>query len=335
MTSKDIKELGINASQTYYKYLDENGLGRVVVEVYAKELISTEDRIYKLRLSKKLFDLDAVVFTDLTSKQQYDTSKIKIIEYDIDKNFLIIQVPTDSGFPIENLHYQEIAIISDLKFLVQRVLDWYKKNGELISLPTIKLIIDTEVNFYVENKQPNNEQKAAIKNILSSPFSYIWGAPGTGKTQLVLSYVITKYIEEGQKVAIFAPTNNAIEQVLRGVIEMTDKAGIDKTQIIRLGNPTKAFSDQFPEVCEAKGVMKKIREIDQQIDIIKKVLEAENLEKEYEKIKGVINQFEKLDNDVILKDELKEQIEKSKQELNLGRSKLKITTRLRYSWNKP
>jgi hypothetical protein len=321
MNSTEIQDLGIKASETYYNYLDENNLGRVIVEVYAKELVSTEDRIYKLRLAKKLFDLDAIVFTDLTSNKQYDTSSIKIVEYDVDRNFLIVQIPPESGFPIENLHYRDIVIVSDLKFLVQRVTDWYRKNGKSVALPSQKQTVNTEIDFFAE--LPNDEQKEAIRNILTSPFSYIWGAPGTGKTQLVLSYVITKYIEQGTQVAIFAPTNNAIEQVLRGVINKTDKAGIDRTQIIRLGNPTKAFAEQFPEVCEAKGIMKKINEIDKQIEIIKKVIETENLDNEYQKIKKALDEFDKLDKEVNLKEDLKAQIEKSKHALNILWSNLK------------
>jgi hypothetical protein len=80
----------------------------------------------------------------------------------------------------------------------------------------------------------------------------------------VLSYPVIQYIREGKKIAIFAPTNNALEQALSGLIEMTDKAGIDRRQLIRLGSPSEAFAEKFPEVCEAKGVLKRIAEIDAQ-----------------------------------------------------------------------
>ncbi len=321
MTTAEIQELCVKASQTYYNYLDENELGRVVVEVYSKEIVKEDENIHKLRLAKKLFDLDAVVFIDKTSNKQYDTNQIKVIEYDIDGNYLIIKVPKESDFNIRDLHHRDILIVSDLKFLVQRVLDWYKKNGTLIELPVITESNNNPSSFFAE--QPNEEQKNAIQNILTSPFSYVWGAPGTGKTQLVLSYVIAQYIEQGNKVAILAPTNNAIEQVLRGVIKMTDKKEVDRKQIIRLGNPSKAFAEQYPEVCEAKGILKKISEIEKQIEIIKKVLEAEEIDKNYQKVKIAINAFLMIEAEIERKDEIKVSIDSTKQKLSIAQSNLK------------
>jgi len=322
MTAEEIQELCVKASQTYYNYLDENELGRVVVEIYGKEVVKEDENIHKLRLAKKLFDLDAIVFIDKTSNKQYDTNQIKVIEYDIDGNFLIIQVPKESDFNIIGLHHRDILIVSDLKFLVQRVINWYKKNGVLLGLPITTENNNIPSSFFAE--QPNEEQKQAIQNILTSPFSYVWGAPGTGKTQLVLSYVIAQYIEQGKKVAILAPTNNAIEQVLRGVIRMTDKKGVDRKQIIRLGNPSKAFAEQYPEVCEAKGILKKISEIEKQIEIIQKVLEAEEIDKNYKKVKIAINTFLTLEAEIEKKDAIKVCIDNTKQKLSIAQSSLKI-----------
>lgn len=321
MTAAEIQELCVKASQTYYNYLDENGLGRVVVEVYSKEIVKEDENVYKLRLAKKLFDLDAIVFIDRTSNQQYDTNQIKIIEYDIDGNYLIIKVPKESNFNIIGLHHRDILIVSDLKFLVQRVLDWYRKNGTLVELPIKPGNNTIPASFFAE--QPNEEQKQAIQNILTSPFSYVWGAPGTGKTQLVLSYVIAQYIEQGNKVAILAPTNNAIEQVLRGVIRMTDKKGVDRKQILRLGNPSKTFAEQYPDVCEAKGILKKISEIEKQIEIIKKVLEAEEFNNNYQKVKIAINAFSTLEAEIEKKDAIKVTIDNTKQKLSIAQSNLK------------
>ncbi|MDF7822088.1 AAA domain-containing protein [Runella sp. MFBS21] len=322
MTAEEIQELCVKASQTYYNYLDENELGRVVVEVYGKEIVKEDENIHKLRLAKKLFDLDAVVFIDKTSNKQYDTNQIKVIEYDIDGNYLIIKVPKESEFNIIALHHRDILIVSDLKFLVQRVIDWYKKNGTLVGLPITTESNNIPSSFFAE--QPNEEQKQAIQNILISPFSYVWGAPGTGKTQLVLSYVIAQYIEQGDKVAILAPTNNAIEQVLRGVIRMTDKKGVDRKQIIRLGNPSKAFAEQYPEVCEAKGILKKISEIEKQIEIIQKVLESEAISKNYQKVKVAINAFSTVEAEIEKKNQIKVNIDSTKQKLSIAQNDLKI-----------
>jgi hypothetical protein len=53
---------------------------------------------------------------------------------------------------------------------------------------------------------------------------------------------------------------------------MTDKANIDRKQIIRLGTPSRKFAEEFPEVCEEKGVQKNIKDIDKQIDILERII---------------------------------------------------------------
>jgi hypothetical protein len=320
MTVVEIQELCIKASETYYNYLKEKGLGIVVIEVSSKETVDEYNNIYNLRLAQKIFDLDTVVFIDKTNKMQYDTTEIKIVEYDVERNYLIIKVPKESNFNIRDLDHRDILIVSDLKFLVQRVIDWYKQSGADIKFPVITERNSVPSSFFAE--QPNEEQKKAIQNILTSPFSYIWGAPGTGKTQLVLSYAIIQYLERGKNVAILAPTNNAIEQVLRGVIRMTDKKGVDRKQIIRLGSPSKAFAKEYPEVCEAKGILEKIGEIEKQIEIIKKIFKLDEIKENHQKAEIAIKSFLIIEEEIKRKDEIKESIEIAKQKLSIAQNNL-------------
>ena len=135
-----------------------------------------------------------------------------------------------------------------------------------------------EIKF-LEDLFPSENQIDSIKNIFSNPFTYAWGAPGTGKTQFVLAYAVLHYMTNNKRIAILAPTNNSLEQMLRGVLKMIDIAGIDRKQILRLGTPSRAFAEDYPEVCEEKGVQKKLDEIEKQIKIIEKViLYYENIE---------------------------------------------------------
>ena len=133
-----------------------------------------------------------------------------------------------------------------------------------------------------------------LENIFTKPFSYIWGAPGTGKTQFVLSYAVLHYIQSGDTIAILAPTNNAIEQVLRGVIKMTDKAGVDRKQIIRLGTPSKKFAEIYPQVCEEKGLQKRMDEIDKQINILQRMLDFYAQKQALSEFNGIVSEFDKI-----------------------------------------
>lgn len=58
-----------------------------------------------------------------------------------------------------------------------------------------------------------------MQGVLSSPFSHVWGAPGTGKTRYVLANRVLA-ICENKKIILVAFTNNALEQVLSGVLEV-------------------------------------------------------------------------------------------------------------------
>lgn len=269
MTVEEIRDIAINSSQAYFDYLKKNDKGTEIVNVHKVNYINNKKNSFQieLHLSKKLFDTEAVFIQLLTNSKKYDSSHIKIVEYDSDKNILLIK-PTPSVISdFQNLKATDIKIISDLTFLISRVKVWFEENGSNISIPNKPSILKSSFSKieYLEKFQPSSNQKESLSNIFTNPFSYIWGAPGTGKTQFVLAYSIMHYIKNDKKVFIIAPTNNAIEQVLRGVIKMTDEAGIDRKKILRLGIPSKKFATVYPEVCEESGKLKHLQELEKQL----------------------------------------------------------------------
>lgn len=328
MTAEEIRDVALDSSKAYYEYLDQNDKGIQEVDVFELEYLQGKDTILKLRLSAKLFDTEAIFFKNLRNNKKYDTTNIKVIEYDNDKNILLIKPSEDVKADFSGLRNTDVKVVSDLKFLVERVKAWYELNGSKIALPTKISKYSKEfqtIEFFKDkNFQPSENQKKSLENIFTNSFSYVWGAPGTGKTQFVLSYAVLHYIKKGDKIAILAPTNNAIEQVLRGVIKMTDKAGVDRKQIIRLGTPSKKFAEAFPEVCEEKGVQKKIAEIDRQIDILERMLNFQNQKKAIDEFNNLMPEFDKLTeltrkikSEQKLFSEINEQHKKKEIELNL------------------
>ena len=95
--------------------------------------------------------------------------------------------------------------------------EFYRRYGDLLTLP-MQDVRASEPRF-PDGSDPNTQQLSAVDTILGNRLSYIWGAPGTGKTQYVLATCIRAMVESGCRVAVFAPTNNSVEQVLRGVIK--------------------------------------------------------------------------------------------------------------------
>jgi len=256
--------------------LDRNEKGIQEVSVFEISYPDGRNFILKLKLSAKLFDTEAIFFKNLKTNKKYDIGVVKIIEYDKDKNILLIKPNEKVASDFKNLNSSDLKVISDLKFLIERVKVWYELNGANISLPKRISKLSSKfqkIEYFPEKEfQPSDNQKESIKNIFTNPFSYVWGAPGTGKTQFVLAYAIMHYIKHNEKIAILAPTNNSIEQVLRGVLKMTDKAGIERNKILRLGAPSSKFAEEFPQVCEEKGLQNKLKEIDKQINILGNVI---------------------------------------------------------------
>ncbi len=276
MTTKEIRALGIQGTQTYYDYLAENdrGLQRIGIT----EIESLPKNLFKLKIAGVLINTEAIFFRFRTNNKTYSTSHIEVVSYDKNSKMLLLRPEETHVSLFEDLLPKDLMLIMDLKFLVERVKTWYEKNGGSIQLPTNPSVLQgthDELEYF-EDLPPSLSQQQAIRTIFDAPLSYVWGAPGTGKTQGVLSYALLHYLSKGKKVAILGPTNNAIEQVLRGVIAMTDRADIARDKILRLGVPSKSFAEAFAETCEARGLLQRLEELDERAKSLQKVLRYKN-----------------------------------------------------------
>ncbi|MGP1581048.1 MAG: AAA domain-containing protein, partial [Wolinella sp.] len=94
------------------------------------------------------------------------------------------------------------------------------------------------------------EQQQAVEMIFSTPLSYTWGAPGTGKTKGVLFESLLFTITRGVRAFLLAPTNSALEQALRALMPKFDELGFERALVFRIGEPSASFLEQYPEVCD-------------------------------------------------------------------------------------
>ncbi len=288
MTIEQIRATCIDASKIYYNHLDKNNKGVYNINIRSIEKVKNDK--LKLKITSKIFDEETLVFKHLATGKEWSIENIKIQVYDRDTNTLIIKPNTDVYEKMAAANVNDWAIVSDLKFLIERVRQWYERNGKDLKLPErASDLKPPRSDVFFNDDLPSEEQLRALKNIFTNPLSYIWGAPGTGKTQFVLSYAILHYLANKKKVAIVAPTNHALEQIYRGVIKMTDKAGIDREQILRLGGPSKKFADDFPEVCEIIGLENQLKQINKQIDILENILGIDEFSHEEETLRNALN----------------------------------------------
>lgn len=317
MNAEQIRDIAIDSSKNYYDYLVANEKGLQEVNVLEIKYSKENDFIIKLRLAAKLFDIEAIFFYLAPKNKKYDSSQVQVIEYDSDKNILLVKVGEKQINDFKNININDIKVISDLKFLVERVKLWYEQNGSKVKLPVNKSALHDSFNKieFLPDLKPSENQIISLRNIFNSPFAYVWGAPGTGKTQFVLAYAILHYIKKDMKVAIMAPTNNAIEQVLRGVVKMTDKAGIPRNQLIRLGSPSRKFAEDFPELCEAKGMQKNMEAVQKQIDIMERVIQYRLIKESLVNVEDKIANIDTLDKEFRKEKELKANVEKEQKKL--------------------
>ena len=143
---------------------------------------------------------------------------------------------------------------SDKTFLVKRLKGWYENYGNLIKIPDTWSSVP--VCLHPEIPVSENQQEA-VSTALKYPFSYIWGAPGTGKTKHVLATCIYSCLKDKKKILLTAPTNVALDQSLSGVIlalEGDQELNI-RSRVLRLGLSDDGLEN--PELCE-EAVYKRI-----------------------------------------------------------------------------
>lgn len=83
---------------------------------------------------------------------------------------------------------------------------------------------------------PNHSQMEAIKVSQQLPLSFVWGPPGTGKTE-TLARIVECFVKRGMRVLVVAHSNAAVDEAAEDIAEILQLTEYyNKGQIIRLGN---------------------------------------------------------------------------------------------------
>lgn len=321
----------IESADNYYDSASTNKHSRTIVTVTGIKAILPD--LYTLSISQKLNYPDSaclcikspLVDDDLFSDKynRYASNRLfNIVEVDNERSALTLEIKGELQGIFPNLRPEEIEIVSDLKFLIKNVRDWYADYGHLIKKPPLSSITENQVFVRGYESQAQND---AVSTALSSPISYIWGAPGTGKTQIVLANCIMSYIRQNKQVMILAPTNNAIEQTLRAVIRAMNEheQGIDV--LYRLGAASTDFAHNYPSICEKTDRQTKIEELRKQIEGMRVRLSRDEriarMRSDYEQVRSIIEQIR--EKHAERNEKLKDRDELSRQ-LSVNTSKLSV-----------
>lgn len=264
---EEFPALAVLACNQYLSYLDnsKNFAGKKIISVYTV----TRDKIrtdFILTLTERVQNPDACEFW-INGKLDPDIKILKYASRNRD-HYLRIRVKTNPE-DFFAINPDGIKIVSDMRFLVRRLMEFYHGRDSFF-MPRRLTPLPPLPEHLLEGL--SSEQYLAVQTIPLSPISYVNGAPGTGKTNRVLSRCILRYVLAEKRVMLLAPTNNAVEQMLRGVLPVLKESNIDLRKVYRLGISSEEFSAQYPEVVG-----------DQATDLLYEQLNEE-LKKEQEKL---------------------------------------------------
>ncbi|WP_040863325.1 AAA domain-containing protein [Nocardia niigatensis] len=123
----------------------------------------------------------------------------------------------------------------------------------------------------------NNFQRHAIEQALGSDATFIWGPPGTGKTEVV-GRIIEGCYRQGLTTLFLAPTNVAVDQALERMCELLCReAGFEFGLVQRAGKVgTASLSTRFGDAIITERVVSRLSEalVQQQAAVAKQLEEA-------------------------------------------------------------
>ncbi len=258
MDSEKIKEVFEKSSEELFKHNHNVGSrSNVVVGVDRYEIVGTSDLL--LTLADGIEDtIGAILF--IGDELILGKDAVAYSFYDRNSKTLGIQIENPAIIGMINETQPELHLEFDLSFLVENARDYYKEFGDLIGYPEFAPEFSAGEVVFPAKFSPSEQQRNAVRTILNSRLSYVWGAPGTGKTQMVLATAIMAYLRRGSRVAIIAPTNNSVEQVLRGIIGVIEsdedfrRIVNQERDIARIGTATEQFIEDYPQLCEVQSI---------------------------------------------------------------------------------
>ena len=285
----------IESCEIYSEYCKDNGKSQIVTKVAQITRGDTARSFvlhFEARSSLHSFDSEALCiyldedmmlpysYYDDVSRHYVRREYFEFLTYLHKEQQLLISVKEERVLDLFHsylIHHPErIRFISDMTFLIDKVKNWYDTYGKRIQMPESKSETTLPSREFVETL--SDSQYQAVQTALTSPVSYIWGPPGTGKTW-TLAHAVSALVRQGKRILIVAPTNNAIDNSLRTVLQVMEKKGDSIDQVIRCGIPTVSFEREYSEVCQSSALSKMIASYKKRIEECERLL---TLHQEYD-----------------------------------------------------
>ena len=103
-------------------------------------------------------------------------------------------------------------------------------------VPATTKTVDGELNLPASPSPPNDDQLAAIRAACGSDVHFIWGPPGTGKTQTI-GFLIVALLRRNLRVLVVSHTNVATDHAIRNAANLLrDSEDYQSGRLVRFGN---------------------------------------------------------------------------------------------------
>lgn len=157
-------------------------------------------------------------------------------------NSILVSLNDDfgPGIAVCLLRVDNTAMLEALRVRLEKI-----ENGEVTNFNTnlaesvVLNVGDADTPAYVAQStlgRLDPSQRDAVRFMLGNSVSYLWGPPGTGKTE-TLSVLCLALVEEKQRILLCSNTNQAVDQVLLKLCEKFGKEhpAIADGRVIRIG----------------------------------------------------------------------------------------------------
>ncbi len=311
MNNSYIKEM-LLALDANIEYLRQEGSAQLRVK--NGQLLNSIGDVYIYEFQLEFFQ-NIEPDTDVEVRVKNESSNGRVVAVN-DKS---IQVELDKNIGVT---IPEARLIISSYYLLQLLYEKLKKvdNGELQLTDLAEKVFklkpasissqDYQIPFSSVSELPNLSQESAIKLALGSEVSFIWGPPGTGKTQTI-ARLIEGFLSKNLSALLISHTNVATDGALLNVVKhlkssddyrdgkFLREGAIQKTELkeYEMVIPSVVLEKKgLPIKSEIETLSKRIDEISITVSkseaIINKFQKIEALRKEEENIKGDISNKE-------------------------------------------
>lgn len=242
----------------------------------------------------------------------------KRIQVSLDKN-LGISIP-EARLVISNYYLLKL-LHEKLKAVESGEIKFTDLPEKLFGLRDAKIEIDEsyQIPYSLIAGIPNKYQEGAIRLSLGSEVSFIWGPPGTGKTQTI-ARIIEGFIANNLSILLLSHTNKATDGALHDAVELLKNTEDYKEgKFIRVGKEMaldEGIKKDFPLVIQENILREKSAPIKNELNSLE--IEKSEIENSLRKDEELVSKFEKYENMAGEMDSINKEIIQRKKNVNLS-----------------